>query len=262
MHGMSRGPKGTVSLERPRQTTGLRLHVFENYEQMSRAATALVVLALKQKPDLLLCLATGASPARTYELLARKGRTSPGLFRQIRILKLDEWGGLTKDNPASCEAYLQERVIRPLRVPPQRCFGFSNEAGSSQAECERVQDWLKQNGPIDLCILGLGANGHLGMNEPGRALAPFCHRAALTGASRRHSMLASARTKPRFGYTLGIGELVQSGQILLLVSGESKQEPLRRLLKKEITPALPASFLWLHPDTTVLCDRAAAPKNS
>jgi galactosamine-6-phosphate isomerase len=138
-----------------------------------------------------------------------------------------------------------------------RYFGFQG-AADPEAECERVRRRLETEGPIDLCVLGLGLNGHVGMNEPAPMLRPAAHVASLTETSLRHTMLADARSRPTHGLTLGMAEILASHQILLLVSGVTKTEPLRKLLRREITTEFPASLLWLHSNWTLLCDRDAA----
>ncbi len=113
-------------------------------------------------------------------------------------------------------------------------------------------------GPIDLCVLGLGVNGHLALNEPAASLLPTAHVARLSQASLRHPMLANSPKLPAYGLTLGMADILVSRDILLLVSGVNKREPLKRLLRREITTEFPASFLWLHPNWTLLCDQNAA----
>ena len=145
-----------------------------------------------------------------------------------------------------------------MKIGPDRYIGFKSEAADLEAECVRVQRWLAANGPIDLCILGLGTNGHVAMNEPGRALIPHPHVAKLTRSSQRHPMLNGLRRKPRFGLSLGIGDILRSRKILLLVSGSHKRAVFQRLMEPRITARFPASLVWLHPATRVLCEREAA----
>jgi len=121
-----------------------------------------------------------------------------------------------------------------------------------------VRARLEREGPIDVCVLGLGTNGHIAMNEPAASLKPTVHVAKLTAETLGHSMLASSKKIPSFGLTLGMTEILASREILLLVSGASKREPLQLFMRREITTLFPASFLWLHPNWTLLCDRAAA----
>jgi galactosamine-6-phosphate isomerase len=231
-----------------------------DHEAMSQAAAERLVAQLRRKPDSLLVLATGASPDRTYQLLAEHGRAEPALCRQLRIHKLDEWGGLAMDDPATCQVALQRALVQPLGITPDRFFGFESAPANPKAECQRVQDWLAAHGPADVCVLGLGLNGHLGFNEPAGCLTPGPHAAELSRESREHSMIQQARTQPGYGLTLGIRDILQSREILLLVSGARKQAQLARLLRPEITPEFPASFLWLHSAVTICCDAAALPE--
>jgi galactosamine-6-phosphate isomerase len=235
----------------------LRIQVATSYEQMSRQAAARIAREVRRKPGLLLGAVTGASPTRTYERLASLRAAQPSRFRRMRVLKLDEWMGIPMRHPASCESYLRERLLEPLRIPRSRYQGFRSGAPSPRAECARVARWLGRHGPIDLCLLGLGRNGHLLMNEPAADLRPGPHVARLSESTRRHSMLKEVRSSPRFGLTMGLGDILQSRSVLLLVSGRHKAEPLRRMLAGPVTARCPASFLWLHPDVTVYCDRAA-----
>lgn len=231
--------------------------IYPDHERMSRAAARWLLGSLERRSDALLCLASGASPRRAYELFTRRRAARPQLFRRLRVIKLDEWGGLAMDDPASCERHLQEAVVQPLRLG-RRYVGFRSDAPEPEAECSRVQRWLNRNGPIDACVLGLGVNGHLAFNEPARCLRPQAHVAVLSPETLRHGTLAGGRTRPRYGLTLGMADLLAARRILLLVSGVRKAGPLVELLRGVITPRFPASFLWLHSDVTILCDEAAA----
>ena len=116
---------------------------------------------------------------------------------------------------------------------------------------------LDKEGPIDICVLGLGANGHLALNEPAEQLQPFVHVARLTAESCQHPMLAESAARPSYGLTIGMADILQSRKVLLLVSGVHKREQFQRLLSRQVSTQFPASFLWLHPDVTCLCDRDA-----
>lgn len=235
----------------------MKPRVYADHDQMSRAAARWLGAALQSRADILLCLASGATPARAYELFARQHADRLSLFRRSRIIKLDEWGGLAMDDPASCEMHLQEAIVRPLSLS-RSYVGFRSDAPDPEAECSRIQRWLNRNGPIDVCVLGLGTNGHVAFNEPARCLRPHAHVATLSPESLCHETLARGRSRPSYGLTLGMADLSQARRILLLVSGASKAGPLRELLRGVITPQFPASLLWLHPDVTLLCDQAAA----
>jgi galactosamine-6-phosphate isomerase len=230
-----------------------------DHEAMSQAAARALIEQLRRKPDTLLVLATGATPERTYRLLAERGLQEPDLGRQVRIAKLDEWGGLDPDDPASCEDYLRRVLCDPLGIVPERRFGWRCRPTDPTAECCRVRELMTQLGPADVCVLGLGVNGHLGFNEPGPTASPWPHQAVLSKASLDHSMVKVARRRPEYGLTLGLRDILGARQVWLLVSGTHKREPLRRLLQPAIATDAPASFLWLHPALTIFCDEAAWP---
>jgi len=159
---------------------------------------------------------------------------------------------------ATCESYLQRHVLKPWGVKANRYFGWNSRPENPAEECERVAHWLERHGPMDLCILGLGLNGHLLLNEPAAALTAAPHVAFLSPESKRHTMLQQARNRPRFGLTIGLAGVLQSHRILLLVSGAKKARQLKRLLQGPLTTFCPASFLQLHPNLTVVSDAAAA----
>jgi galactosamine-6-phosphate isomerase len=228
-----------------------------DHEQMSRQAAARIARELRRRPGLLLGAATGATPTRAYARLAERRAADPSLFRRLRVLKLDEWLGVPARHPATCETYLRRNVLAPLGIPPSRYQGFRTEPRDPAAECARLAAWLAGHGPIDLCVLGLGRNGHLLMNEPAPALPPGPHVARLTAMTRRHSMVRAMKSPPRRGLTMGLGDILQSRSILLLVSGRHKAAALRRMVAGGVTTRCPASLLWLHPDVTVYCDREA-----
>ncbi len=235
-----------------------RLVVAPDYEGLSQRAADLIAEEVRANPALLLCAASGATPIRTYELLAEQARHGPTSFERLRVLKLDEWGGLAKDDPATCEAFLRRHLLEPLRIPDDRYIGFQGDARDPQAECARIRLRLAKQGPIDICVLGLGLNGHLAFNEPADELEPGPHVAALSGQSLQHSMLRKAREVVRYGLTLGMADILLARQVLLLVNGPHKREPLHRLWTSGVSTRFPASFLWLHGDATCLCDAEAA----
>jgi galactosamine-6-phosphate isomerase len=236
----------------------VRIEVVRDYAALSRRAEIHLVRALRDDPGLLLGVATGASPAGLYGRLAQRG--TPALFRRLRVLGLDEWLGLPSRHSGSCERYITERILRPLGIPRSRYQGFRAGRARPEAEVRRMAAWLKRHGPIDLAILGLGRNGHLLMNEPAPHLRPHTHVARLAKSTRAHTMIQGLRTGPRRGLTLGMADILFARRILLLVSGRSKHAALTRALQGRVDPRCPASFLWLHPDVTVLCDREAAPR--
>ena len=236
----------------------MRIQVAKNHEEMSRHAAARIAREVRRTPGLLLGAATGDTPTRTFERLADMRALQPSLFRRVRVVKLDEWMGLPMGHPATCETYFRKKVLRPLGIARSRFQGFRSQPKDPGGECARIARWLAAHGPFDLCVLGLGRNGHLLFNEPAAALPPGPHVARLSAMSRRHAMVKDmTRATPRYGLTLGLADILQSKAILLLVSGRHKTAPFRRMLRGGVTTRCPASFLQLHPDVTVYCDREA-----
>ncbi|SDK18376.1 galactosamine-6-phosphate isomerase [Catalinimonas alkaloidigena] len=233
----------------------MNITYWEDYAQMSVRAAALVLAEITQKPNLLLCAATGHSPAGLYEELVEHAASNPALFGQLRVVKLDEWGGVSPQSPISCEHYLQTRLVQPLRIAPERYLSFRSEAADPAEECQRVQEALDQVGPLDVCILGIGQNGHLALNEPHPTLEPLCHVAQLSDTTLHHPMF-QGEAAPSFGLTLGMQALLQARKVILLVAGAHKEQAREALLSGKITTALPASFLWLHRDVECLVVKA------
>jgi len=227
-----------------------------DFGEMSRLAAVRILEALTKKPGLLLCAATGSSPEGLYSELAGVALGNKEAFNQMRILKLDEWGGIPENHPVSCEYYLREKLLNPLGIPAERYISFRSSPPDPEHECKRIRFRLEEDGPIDLCILGLGRNGHLGLNEPAPELNPLCHVASLTEESLRHPMIASMDSKPAYGLTLGMEEILASKQIIMLVSGKEKKNIAEQFLKGKVSGLLPASYLWQHRQVECLVDRS------
>lgn len=235
----------------------MKINIADNYDELSLQASELILEDIKKNKNLLLCTATGGSPTQTYQLLAEKYNKQPKLFEQLRILKLDEWGGIPMNHPATCESYLQTHIIQPLHIAESRYNGFVSNPADPLTECMRVQQIIDTEGPIDVCVLGLGMNGHVAFNEPAAHLQPHCHVAELSDVSLQHPMAAEMQVKPAYGLTLGMADILHSKSILILISGTEKKNVVSQFLSKKITSFLPASFLWLHPNVTCLIESSA-----
>ncbi|NQU23686.1 MAG: 6-phosphogluconolactonase [Candidatus Nealsonbacteria bacterium] len=235
---------------------GCRFVVCEDFETMSRTAADMMADEIRAKRDLAISLATGDSPTRCYQLLAARRAEDPELFSEVRFVKLDEWGGLQPNDPATCEYYLRKHMIGPLGIPDERFIAFHSNPPDDQAECDRVRGELERLGVIDLCVLGLGMNGHLGFNEPADSLRQIPHAAALSKTAMSHSMLDDADQPQavRCGLTLGMGNIMHAGKVMLLVTGSHKRPAMRQFLARRITARFPASMLWMHREVWCICD--------
>ncbi|MDE5205323.1 galactosamine-6-phosphate isomerase [Citrobacter amalonaticus] len=217
----------------------------KSYEALSELASERLVEVITSKPDATICLATGATPELTYRFFVEKIQQRHVDIRNVTFVKLDEWLGIPLHTPGTCESFLQQHIVQPLGIRPDQLIGFQSE-NIDEAECERVTDLIAHRGGLDLCLLGLGKNGHLGLNEPGEALTPFCHISRLDEKTRQHDMLKTAGRPVTHGITLGLKDIMNTKEVMLLIAGEGKSLASRQFLTQSITTSLPVSFLWLH----------------
>ncbi|MGI9552149.1 MAG: galactosamine-6-phosphate isomerase [Aurantibacter sp.] len=229
----------------------MNISYFANVSAMSQTASELFLKEVRSKPELLLCTATGSSPKLLYHNLAVESQRESSLFQEMRVIPLDEWIGLSTPE-GSCHAYIEEHVLNPLKIPAARYFGFNADAEHLEEECWRIQELLNRQGPIDVCILGLGKNGHLGFNEPANELKLDCHIANLAWQTRKHSMIGGTSAKPTKGLTLGMHDILAAKKIILLVSGLGKEEATKQLLSGTIANDCPATWLWKHDNVDCL----------
>lgn len=235
----------------------MKIHDCADYEKMSQLACDMLMEDIGQKPNLLLCPATGQSPRGMYAKLAEISQKEAGLFNNLQVIKLDEWGGIPASDPNSCETYLRKNILDPLKINDSRYISFDSSPVDAKKECNRMENEIMERGPIDVCILGMGKNGHLGFNEPSNFLIPECHVAELSQTSLMHSMTDNMAYKPNYGLTLGMANILQAKKIILLLTGPGKSQVLKELLNKEISTFLPASFLWLHPEVHCYIDKSS-----
>ncbi|HEX7412331.1 MAG TPA: galactosamine-6-phosphate isomerase [Bacteroidales bacterium] len=235
----------------------MEIEILATYKEISQRARDIIIQEIKKNKKLLLCAATGGSPTKTYELLGIEYEKQPGLFSHLQIIKLDEWGGIPMNHLATCESYLQTHLIQALQLSASRYISFNSNPPDPILECEKIQEKLNKAGPIDLCILGLGMNGHLALNEPADFLHPHCHIAELSAMSLEHSMISEMQIKPTYGLTLGMADILHSKMIIILINGHQKRSIVSEFLSKKITSSVPASFLWLHPNVICLIEKDA-----
>jgi galactosamine-6-phosphate isomerase len=233
----------------------MELRVFESAEQLSEFAASIIIYSIQTTDGLLLCTATGNSTTLTYQNLVENKRQFES--ETLRILKLDEWGGVSMNDPQSCEVYLQNNLVRPLGIEEDNYISFRSDSEVPGDECARIHEYLEEQGPIDLCIVGIGLNGHVALNEPAEYLQPHCHVQELSEKSLNHPMAVGMEVKPAYGLTLGMVDILNAKQLILLISGANKAEITKEFMTKKISTFLPASLLWLHPNALCLCDKEA-----
>lgn len=237
----------------------MNIKVLESSDEIANEVSDLVIKDINQNPSLMLCTATGGSPTKTYNSLVSKKTLYPK--DQIRILKLDEWGGVPMENPKTCEYYMQKHIIQPLNIPTDNYFGYNSHPENPEMEIQRIKNILVEEGPIDICILGLGLNGHIAFNEPPSSADVECHVAMLSAQSLAHPMAVEMGITPTYGLTLGIKEILESKKIYMVISGAHKKQITNKLLSGEVTNTLPASHLWKHSNVYCFIDQEAYSKS-
>lgn len=239
----------------------MRIRVYSNSWNAAAAVANEVVTALRRTPTLVLGLPTGRTPLPVYdELVARAARDKVD-FSRASSFNLDEFLGVPSAHPASYRAFMERHLFSRVNINRRRTHVLNGAARRPDAECARFERAVERAGGIDLLLLGLGVNGHVGFNEPGRFLVARAHRAPLTPMTRRaNAALFNGRLSevPRFGLTLGMATILRARRIVLVATGRSKAAAVRRMIEGPVTPHLPASFLQLHPEVEVVLDHASA----
>lgn len=231
-----------------------------DYDDLSRRTADLVLAALAAKPTSLFVFPTGATPLGMFRLLVADARAGRADFSRAAFAVLDEYAGLAPGDRRSLTAWLRKELLDPIGVAPSSLLAFDSQ-GAADREGARMEAAIAARGSIDLAIVGLGPNGHLGFNEPGTAFDTRSRLATLAPASIRSNAAywGSEADVPSQGFTLGLGTLLGSRRLVLMVSGAHKADILARVLSSPATPDLPATIVHRHPAGTVLADRSAHP---
>lgn len=232
----------------------------KDYQDMSRKAAAIVSAQIILKPDCVLGLATGSSPVGLYERLVEQHRSGDLDFSQITSVNLDEYKGLGPDHEQSYRKFMDSHLFDHVNIDKARTFVPDGLEEDSEKECARYDSIVEKTGGVDLQLLGLGNNGHIGFNEPGDSFAYGTHCVELTKSTieANKRFFASEDEVPKFAYTMGIGNIMHARKILLIVSGKAKAQALKDALQGPVTPQLPASILQLHQNVFVVADEEAA----
>ena len=239
----------------------MRVRVFASAAALARALAGHVAGALAAYPGLVLGLPTGRTPVPLYRELVRLHQAGRANFSRASTFNLDEFCGLGPDDPRSYRAFMQRHLFGHVNVAPQRVQFLNGAAGDVELECRRYERAIERAGGIDLQILGLGMNGHIGFNEPARALAARTHATRLTPATRRaNAALFNNRVSavPREALSMGMATILHATRIVLLATGATKARCVQRMIEGPVTPRLPGSFLQLHRCAEIWLDRAAA----
>jgi glucosamine-6-phosphate deaminase len=241
----------------------MNVRVFRSAEEAGHAAAAAVAAQLASKPASVLGLPTGRTSLAVYDALVRLHETGAADFSKAHTFNIDEFVGLSSNDKRSYCAFMQKHLFTRINLPVGHVHFLDGSSGDHAAECERFEREIASLGGIDLLLLGIGSNAHIGFNEPGRVLHTRTHRTRLALETRRAnvSLFGGRLDKvPREALTMGVGTLLGARSIVLIATGRSKARPVASMFGGQVSAEQPASVLQLHPNVEVILDLSAAEK--
>lgn len=230
-------------------------HIVENYEELSLSLADIMVDTVIDKKDAAIIIATGRSPLLAYRLFVKRVKEEKIDVSKVTFIKLDEWVGLSPECKATCEYFIRQELLQPLNISDSAYIGFNCEAKDWEKECIRMQEKLNELKGIDLAILGVGKNGHLGLNEPDDYLVMGPHLVTLDEKTKTHAMLTDADKIVDKGITLGIANLFAAEKIALLISGAEKEQAVREFCGEHISTRTPVTLLKLHKNLVCIVEK-------
>lgn len=240
----------------------MKIYKAKDYKDMSRKAANIISAQVIMKPNCVLGLATGSTPIGTYDQLVEWYNKGDLDFSEVTTVNLDEYKGLPRTNDQSYYYFMHQHLFDRVNIDPERTNVPNGMEPDAEKECGRYEELIRSLGGVDLQLLGLGHNGHIGFNEPGEAFEKETHCVDLTESTieANKRFFASADDVPKQAYTMGIKTIMQAKKILIVVNGENKADIVERAFFGPVTPEVPASILQLHNDVTLVVDEAALAK--
>lgn len=240
----------------------MKIYKAKDYKDMSRKAANIISAQVIMKPNCVLGLATGSTPIGTYDQLVEWYNKGDLDFSEVTTVNLDEYKGLPRTNDQSYYYFMHQHLFDRVNIDPERTNVPNGMEPDAEKECGRYEALIRSLGGVDLQLLGLGHNGHIGFNEPGEAFEKETHCVDLTESTieANKRFFASADDVPKQAYTMGIKTIMQAKKILIVVNGENKADIVERAFFGPVTPEVPASILQLHNDVTLVGDEAALAK--
>ena len=240
----------------------MEIVIGKSYEDISKAGAEIVAKVVRNKPDAVVGLATGSTPLGLYKELIRMHKEEGLDFSHVTTFNLDEYVGLTPDHDQSYYYFMQENLFKHINVNPANIHVPSGTSDNYAAYCAWYEDRIDEAGGIDVQVLGIGSDGHIAFNEPGSSLASRTRIKTLASQTIEDNarFFASADEVPIYAITMGVGTILEAEKLVLLASGEGKQNAVADAVEGPVSSVCTASALQLHSDSTILVDEAAAGK--
>jgi glucosamine-6-phosphate deaminase len=239
----------------------VKIRIFDTPDAVAGAVAERVATALAAHPSLVVGLPTGRTPIAAYAELRRLHAGGRADFSRASTFNLDEFAGIPASHPGSFRTFMERHLFGAVNVAAERIHFLDGASGDLDAECDRYETAIAAAGGLDLQMLGIGSNGHIGFNEPGDELAARTHRVTLADSTRRDNAPffgGDPAQVPREALSMGMGTILKAAEIVLIATGERKAQCVERAVRGPVTTRLPASFLQLHPRVELYLDRAAA----
>ena len=237
----------------------MQLIIFKEYDTLSLYAAEEIIRLVKSKPDAVICFASGDTPRLAYKLLVEKSRIEKIDFSRVTLIGLDEWVGIPPANEGSCHYFLETNLIDQLNFTESNIRLFDALSEDLRQECDRMDAVIDSKSGIDLMLVGLGMNGHIGFNEPGASFNNYSQVITLdnitTSVGQKYFNQATTLQQ---GITLGLKHLSEAKRVLLLANGNRKATIIKKVLEEEVNALVPGSIIRLHSNSAVLIDEEAA----
>lgn len=236
----------------------MKVIITKNYDEMSEKAFEVMANVVKNKPDAIIGLATGSTPVGLYKNMIKDHKENGTSYKNIKTTNLDEYAGLDYTSDQSYIYFMRNNLFDHIDIDLKNTNIENGKATDRQAECDRYNKLL-ENMQQDIQVLGIGSNGHIAFNEPGTPFGSVTHIVDLTENTIKDNarFFSSIDEVPRQAFTMGLKNIMNAKQILILANGKNKAKAVYGLVKGEITTEVPASILQLHPDCVLVCDEDA-----
>jgi glucosamine-6-phosphate isomerase len=239
----------------------MQVKVYKTYTAMSDAAAEFFIQQVRASAVPHVCLASGETPTGTLDRLVSEAKAERVDFSKCIFVGLDEWIGMDKSDTGSCQHYVYNKFFYPAGISEAKIIFFDAKAADPQKECNRINSYLKTNGPLDVVLVGVGMNGHIGLNEPGVSPEMESHVVDLETSTKQVAQkYFTKQTTVEKGITLGLKTIMNARNVLVIASGVKKAAIIQRILEGPVTSEVPGSILQRHPNCYLFLDEDAASK--
>lgn len=236
----------------------MNLQVYNNYDELARKTADLIAGYIRKKNDALVCFASGHTPIGVFKNLVADVQSEKLDISQCTFIGLDEWGGMNGSHAGSCRHMMDQDFFLPLHTPEKQIVFFDGTAPDPQKECDAINQLIEENGGLDIMLVGIGLNGHIGMNEPGTPFSSYAHVSKLAEETIQVGQkYFPGETVLSEGLTLGLAHFREAKLPIVMANGQKKAAVIEKMRKSEPDESLPASIVHLTPQAVVMTDKAA-----